>query len=69
MMCINTSIPKNICEIDDELKAIYHNKNSICIWIFSSRLHRNKFMNETIGMMKKEREDHYNIFYNSPKML
>ena len=53
MMCINTSIPKNICEIDDELKAIYHNKNSICIWIFSSRLHRNKFMNETIGMMKK----------------
>ena len=59
MICIKTNIPKEVCEIDDELKAIYHSKDSICIWIFKSRVDRNKFMNETIGMPKKEREDYY----------
>ena len=59
MICIKTNIPKEICEIDDELKAIYHSKDSICIWFFKTRIDRNKFMDETIGMLKKEREDHY----------
>jgi|TARA_B110000914_G_C15200730_1_gene326070 hypothetical protein len=59
MICIKTHIPKEVCEIDDELKAIYHSKDSICIWIFKSRIDRNKFMDETIGMLKKEREDYY----------
>ena len=59
MICIKTNIPKEICEIDDELKAIYHSKDTICILIFKSRIERNKFMDETIGMLKKEREDHY----------
>tara|TARA_Y100000996_G_scaffold16997_1_gene12724 strand:+ start:437 stop:634 length:198 start_codon:yes stop_codon:yes gene_type:complete len=63
MICIKTDIPKNICEIDDELKAIYHSKNSVCIWLFKSRLDRNKFMDETIGMQKKEREDYYLLNY------
>ena len=58
MICIKTNIPKEICEIDDELKAIYHSKDTICILIFKSRIERNKFMDETIGMLKKEREDH-----------
>jgi hypothetical protein len=26
MFCIKTEIPQEICEIDDELKAIYHSK-------------------------------------------
>ena len=59
MICIKTHIPKEVCEIYDELKAIYHSKDSICIWIFKSRIDRNKFMDETIGMLKKEREDYY----------
>jgi hypothetical protein len=59
MICIKTNIPKEICEIDDELKAIYHSRDTICIWVFKSRIERNKFMDETIGMLKKEREDHY----------
>ena len=59
MICIKKNIPKEICEIDDELKAIYHSKDTICILIFKSRIERNKFMDETIGMLKKEREDHY----------
>lgn len=59
MICIKTNIPKEICEINDELKAIYHSRDSICIWVFKNRTERNKFMDETIGMLKKEREDHY----------
>ena len=59
MICIKTKIPKEICEINDELKAIYHSHDSICIWVFKTRDDRNKFMDETIGMLKKDREDHY----------
>ena len=59
MICIKTSIPQEVCDIDDELKAIYHSSDSICIWVFKSRMERNQFMNENIGMLKKEREDYY----------
>lgn len=59
MICIKTSIPQEICDIDDELKAIYHSSDSICIWVFKSRMERNQFMDETIGMLKKERKDYY----------
>ena len=59
MICIKTKVPKEICEINDELKAIYHSHDSICIWVFKTRNDRNKFMDETIAMMKKDREDHY----------
>ena len=31
MICIKTNIPKDICEIDDELKAIYHSTDTICV--------------------------------------
>jgi len=41
MICIKVDIPKEICEIDDELKAIYHSNDSMSIWVFSSRLDRN----------------------------
>ena len=53
MICIKTKVPKEICEINDELKAIYHSHDSICIWVFKTRDDRNKFMDETIGMLKK----------------
>lgn len=63
MICIKADIPVEICQIDDELKAIYHSKDTVCIWVFKSRLDRNKFVDETVGMKKKDREDHYNSFY------
>ena len=59
MICIKTKVPKEICEINDELKAIYHSHDSICIWVFTTRDDRNKFMDETIGMLKKGREDYF----------
>ena len=63
MYCIATEIPQEICEIDDELKAIYHSKDSVCIWVLKSRVDRNKFMDETAGMLKDEREKHFESFY------
>jgi hypothetical protein len=63
MICIKAEIPVEIRQIDDELKAIYHSKDTVCIWVFKSRLDRNKFVDETVGMKKKDREDHYNSFY------
>lgn len=64
MLCIKVEIPQEICDVDDELKAIYHGKESVCIWIFPTRADRNKFMDETVGMLKAERELHFERFYS-----
>ena len=48
MICIKTDIPQEICDIDDELKAIYHSKDTICIWVFKTREDRNRFMDDTL---------------------
>ena len=50
MYCIQVDIPQSLCEIDDELKAIYHSKDTFCIWVFGSREDRNNFVDETAGM-------------------
>ena len=63
MYCIQADIPNSLCKIDDELKAIYHSKDGVCIWVFGSREDRNNFMNETVGMKKEEREKHYSDNY------
>ena len=31
MICIKADIPKELNEIDDELKAIYHSKDTVCL--------------------------------------
>jgi|TARA_B110001450_G_scaffold115403_1_gene109112 hypothetical protein len=56
MICIKTDIPKELNNIDDELKAIYHSKDTVCFYIFESREMRNKFLDKTIGMNKIDRE-------------
>ena len=63
MICIKTNIPSEIYEIDDELKAIYHSQDSVCIWVLKTREDRNKFMDETIGMVKEDREEYFKSFY------
>jgi len=30
-------MPPSLCEIDGELKAIYHSKNTVCIWFLHKR--------------------------------
>ena len=64
MYCIQVYIPNSLCEIDDELKAIYHSKDTVCIWVFNSRDERNNFVEETAGMLKAERESHYEKNYS-----
>ena len=59
MYCIQVDMPHSLCEIDDELKAIYHSKDSVCIWVFDSREDRNNFVDETAGTLKAERESHH----------
>ena len=63
MICIKADIPQEICDIDDELKAIYHSKDTVCIWIFKNREERNKFMDETAGMKRDEREQYFENNY------
>ena len=64
MICIKADIPQHICDIDDECKAIYHSKDTVCIWVFKTRDDRNTFMDETAGMMKADRESHFEKFYS-----
>ena len=64
MYCIPVDIPNSLCEIDDELKAIYQSKDTVCIWVFNSRDERNNFVEETAGMLKAERESHYEKNYS-----
>ena len=63
MICIKTDIPEEICKIDDELKAIYHSKDTVCIWVFRTREDRNKFMDETERKKKNDRQNYFDNFY------
>ena len=63
MYCIKVDIPQSICKIDDELKAIYHSKDTVCIWVFKTRDERNKFVDDTIGMLKVDRENHFEKYF------
>ena len=65
MFCIKTEVPQKICGIDDELKAIYHSKDTVCICFFETRIDRNTFLDETIGMLKNDREMHFESFYKA----
>ena len=59
MICIKAEIPKELNDIDDELKAIYHSKDTVCFYVFKSRDLRNEFVDKTNGMNKSEREEIY----------
>ncbi len=59
MICIKAEIPKELNEIDDELKAIYHSEDTVCFYIFKSRDLRNKFIENTKMMNKTQREEIY----------
>ena len=56
MICITANIPKELNDIDDELKAIYHSKDTVCFYIFKNRNQRNEFIEKTKRMSKNDRE-------------
>ena len=59
MFCIKADIPGELNEIDDELKAIYHSKDTVCFYIFKSRDLRNQFIEDTKTMNKTKRNEIY----------
>ena len=63
MYCFKLDVSEKVCRIDDELKAIYYSSDTVCIWVFKTRDDRNNFMDETLGMMKAYRENHYDLNY------
>ena len=63
MICIPVEIPDDVCAIDDELKAIYHSRDTVCIWVLKTRQDRNRFVDETAGMLKDQRQAHFDTFY------
>jgi len=62
MICIKAKIPEELSKIDDELKAIYHSKETVCFYLFKTRELRNKFIEETKGMNKEDREKIYELY-------
>ena len=62
MICIKAEIPNELNDINDELKAIYHGKDTVCFYIFKSRDLRNEFIKKTKGMNKDQREKIYNKY-------
>ena len=63
MYSIKVEIPESLCKIDDELKAIYHSKDTLCSSVFQTREDRNKFVDDTAGMINAERDSNYADFY------
>jgi hypothetical protein len=59
MICIKAEIPGELNDIEDELKAIYHSKDTVCFYIFKTRELRNEFIEKTKGMNKDSREQIY----------
>jgi hypothetical protein len=59
MICIKADIPEELNDIDDELKAIYHSKDTVCFFVFKNKERRNEFVERTKGMLKIERETIY----------
>ena len=62
MICIKAEIPEELNKIDDELKAIYHSRETVCFYLFKTRDLRNKFVERTKGMNKEDREKVYELY-------
>ncbi|MDA9158810.1 hypothetical protein N9O00_02605 [Candidatus Pelagibacter ubique] len=42
MICIKADIPKELNDIDDEFKAIYHSKDTVCFFVFKNQEQRDE---------------------------
>jgi hypothetical protein len=62
MICIKAKIPEELNKIDDELKAIYHSRETVCFYLFKTRELRNEFVERTKGMNKEDREKIYELY-------
>jgi hypothetical protein len=62
MICIKAEIPEELNKINDELKAIYHSRETVCFYLFKTRDLRNEFVERTKGMNKEDREKVYELY-------
>jgi hypothetical protein len=62
MISIKAEIPEELNKIDDELKAIYHSRETVCFYLFKTRELRNEFVERTKGMNKEDREKVYELY-------
>jgi hypothetical protein len=63
MICIKAEIPEELNKIDDELKAIYQSRETVCFYLFKTRDGlRNEFVERTKGMNKEDREKVYELY-------
>lgn len=62
MICIKAEVPEELNKIDDELKAIYHSRETVCFYLFKTRELRNEFVERTKGMNKEDREKVYELY-------
>ena len=46
MYCFKIDISESFFDLDNELKAICHSKDTGCIWVFRNRDDRNNFIDE-----------------------
>ena len=56
MIYIKADIPKELNNIDDELKAIHHSKNTVCFFTFENKEYQNELIEKTKGIKKIEQE-------------
>ena len=63
MICIKADIPSEICEIDDELKAIYHSKDTVCFLYSKNEKIEIGFSMKLLGCLKKKERNtmHHSI--------
>ena len=59
MICNKADIPKELNDIDDEVKTIYHSNDTVCFYIIKTRDLRNEFVDKTKSMEKTQREEIY----------
>ena len=52
-VCMRVDVPEELCVVDDELKAIYHGRDTVCVWVFRTRADRGRFMDDTEGAFAK----------------
>ena len=62
MIWIKAEIPEELNKIDDELKAIYHSRETVCFYLSKTREFRNEFVERTKGMNKEDREKIYELY-------
>ena len=65
MYCIQVDIPNSLCEIDRRIEGYLSQQRLPFVFgCFNSREERNNFVEETAGMLKAERESHYEKNYS-----